>query len=274
MNPATTTHGSFPRETAGVTGLGAIFRRELRAALLNRYLQVFSLLAIGAGLAAVATAESASAPLFFLLQISLYFVSLFAILIGVSAARAEAEEWPILLTQPVARWVYATGKFMALAVTFSAIVALLFAPALLFAGVPGAAARLALETIGIAAVFGSVGLCAGFFVCDRVQGLIVAVSAWILLLFGTDLAALLAAQWAPLQKVPDVWVALLMLNPLDAFRIQALFALEQIPPEAANKTPLANWWLTHADLWMAMLAALWTITLLALTNRRVAHVEI
>jgi hypothetical protein len=65
-----------------------------------------------------------------------------------------------------------------------------------------------------------------------------------------------------------------MLNPLDAFRIQALFALEQIPPEAANKTPLANWWLTHADLWMAMLAALWTITLLALTNRRVAHVEI
>jgi hypothetical protein len=37
-----------------------------------------------------------------------------------------------------------------------------------------------------------------------------------------------------------------MLNPLDSFRIEALFALEQIPAEAANKTPLASWWIAHA----------------------------
>jgi hypothetical protein len=40
-----------------------------------------------------------------------------------------------------------------------------------------------------------------------------------------------------------------MVNPLDAFRIQALFAMEQIPAEAANKTPLAAWWISHANLW-------------------------
>ena len=62
------------------------------------------------------------------------------------------------------------------------------------------------------------------------------VSAWLFLLFGLDLVALLAARFEFIQTIPDLWVSLLMLNPLDAFRIQALFALEQIPAEAANKT--------------------------------------
>jgi ABC-2 type transport system permease protein/Cu-processing system permease protein len=260
--------------SATVAGAGAIFRRELRAALLNRYLQVFSALAIAAGCAAVATAEAEGAATFFLLQVCLYFVSLFAVLVGVSAARAESEEWPILFAQPVPRSLFATGKFVALAVTFSVIVALLFAPALVFDSARAATLPLALQPIGIASVFASIGLCAGFLMRDRVPGLIVAVSVWILLLFGTDVVALLAAQWAPLQKMPDVWVALLMGNPLDAFRIQALFALEQIPAEAANKTPLANWWLTHAGLWMALLSTLWTLTLMGVTNCKVARAEI
>ena len=43
-----------------------------------------------------------------------------------------------------------------------------------------------------------------------------------------------------------------MLNPLDAFRIEALFAMQQIPAEAANKTPLAAWWTAHAGLWFSL----------------------
>ena len=71
-----------------------------------------------------------------------------------------------------------------------------------------------------------------------------------------------------------VTVALLMLNPLDAFRIQALFALEQIPPESANKTPLAHWWLTHAGVWLAILSTTWTAGLLLITNRHLGRLEL
>jgi ABC-type transport system involved in multi-copper enzyme maturation permease subunit len=254
--------------------LRAVLLREFRAARLNRYVQVFSALGLAGGIAAVSITETEGAAAFFLVQIAIYFVSLFALLVGVSAARAEAEEWPILFTQPAPRWACGTGKFIALWTIFAGVLALLFAPALFTEPSPGAIAQLYFQTLGLAAVFGSLGLCMGLFAHDRVQGLILSVSAWLLLLFGFDLVALLAAQWAPLQKHPDAWVASLMLNPLDAFRIQALFALEQIPAEAANKTPLANWWLTHAGLWLAALSTAWTAALLLATNRHLERTEI
>jgi hypothetical protein len=64
-----------------------------------------------------------------------------------------------------------------------------------------------------------------------------------------------------------------MLNPLDAFRIHALFALEQIPAEAANKTQLANWWITHAGLWFATIATIWSVILIAFGGRRLNQWE-
>jgi ABC-type transport system involved in multi-copper enzyme maturation permease subunit len=261
-------------ESRALAPLCAVLLREFRAALLNRYVQVFSLLALGGGISAVTASETAGAAAFFLLQIALYFVSLFALLVGVSAARAEEEEWPILFAQPAPRWAFVIGKLTALSAIFSAVLALLFAPAIFTEPAPGAIAQLYANTLGLAAVFGSLGLCAGFLSHDRVQGLILSVSAWLFLLFGIDLVALLAAQWAPLQESPDAWVAVLMLNPLDAFRIQTLFALEQIPAEAANKTPLANWWLTHAGLWLAILSTAWTAGLLLVTNRHLTRTEI
>jgi len=251
----------------------AVLLRELRAALLNRYVQVFSLLALGGGIAAVMLSEGEGAAAFFLLQIALYFVSLFALLAGVSSARAESEEWPILFAQPAPRSAAIVGKFLALTAIFSGALALLFAPACFTPESFATLAQLFGQTLGLATVFGSIGLCAGFLAGDRVPGLIAGVSAWLWLLFGLDLAMLLAAQWPPFQAAPDGWVALLMLNPLDAFRIHALFALEQIPPEAANKTPLAHWWLTHTGLWLAMLCAAWIGGLLLLTSRRLGRME-
>jgi ABC-type transport system involved in multi-copper enzyme maturation permease subunit len=252
----------------------ALLLRELRGTLVNRYFQVFSALALGGGVAAVALSEAPEAAAFFILQIALYFVSLFAVLAGVSSARAEQEEWPLLFAQPVPRAACVLGKFLALWGIFSGVLALLFLPALFGEASRPALMQLYLNTLGLAAVFGSLGLCAGLIAHDRVQALVLGVSAWLFLLFGLDLLALLLAQWAPLQKTPDLWVALLMANPFDAFRIQALFALEQIPAEAANKTPLAAWWLAHASLWFALLAAAWSAVLLLLTSRRLERAEI
>jgi hypothetical protein len=68
-------------------------------------------------------------------------------------------------------------------------------------------------------------------------------------------------------------VALLMLNPLDSFRIDALFALEQIPAEAANKTPLACWWTAHAGAWFAGIAVVWSAMMITLASHRMKRWE-
>lgn len=253
--------------------LRALLAREFRAALINRYFQIFCALSLLGGVAAIVFGEDENAAGFFVLQLALYFVSLFALLAGVSSAQGEREEWQMLFTQPIPRPAFAIGKFFALFSIFGAVLLLLFLPAL----ISGTAARelglLYGQTLLLASVFLSLGLGAGFLAHDRAQALIIGVSAWLFLLVGVDLLALFAARWPIFQGVADLWVAALMLNPLDAFRIEALFVLQQIPAEAANKTPLANWWIEHGAIWFALISVLWSATLIVLAGVRLNRWE-
>lgn len=251
----------------------ALFVREFRAALINRYFQVFCVLALIGGIAAAVFAEDASAAAVFDLQLALYFVSLFALLAGVGSAQAEREEWQLLFTQPLPRSACVIGKFFSLLSIFAAVLLFLFLPAL-FVGTPlRMIAPLYAHTLLLAAAFLAFGLAAGYFAHDRAHALVIGVSVWLLLLVGIDLIGLFAARWPFTQKFPDIWVSLLMLNPLDSFRIEALFALEQIPAEAANKTPLASWWIAHAGAWFSAIAIIWSATLMALTSWRLHRWE-
>ena len=251
----------------------AVLLREFRAALINRYFQIFAALSVLGGVSAIVFSEDAKAPSFFVVQLALYLVSLFALLAGVSSAQAERDEWQLMFSQPVPRAVFAIGKFISYLSIFAAVLVLLFLPALLGASAPQSMAILYVQTWLLAAAFLALGLTAGFFAHDRAQALIAGIGAWLLLLFGLDLIALFAARWEFVQKIPDCWVALLMLNPLDAFRINALFALEQIPAEAANKTPLAGWWIAHAGIWFGAIATVWSATLIALSGFRLNRWE-
>ncbi len=251
----------------------ALFTREFRLALINRYFHVFSALALIGGIAAALFSEDANATGFFHLQVALYFVSLFALLAGVGSAQGEREEWQLLFTQPLPRAAYVVGKFFALALILAGVLLLLFLPPLFAGADPRMMAQLYLQTLLLAATFLSCGLAAGYFAHDRAQALIVGVSAWLLLLFGFDLLALFAARWSGVQKLPDLWVGLLMLNPLDSFRIEALFGLQQIPAEAANKTPLAGWWTAHAGVWFAAIAVIWSAAMTTLASHRMNRWE-
>jgi ABC-2 type transport system permease protein/Cu-processing system permease protein len=91
-----------------------------------------------------------------------------------------------------------------------------------------------------------------------VRGLIAAVAAWLVMLFGVDLL-LLAVAGAPFaQENPDLWVAPLMLNPLDAYRITVLFSVERAAFSGLDAGRLAGWWATHAIAWLAVLTTAWS----------------
>src|SRR6187549_1751745 len=99
--------------------LRAVLRREVRGSISSRYFQVFCVIALAGGFATVAFVDEASAAHLFLLQLSLYCVSLFALLLGVNSARAESREWPLLFSQPVPRSAFVIGKFLALSLIFA-----------------------------------------------------------------------------------------------------------------------------------------------------------
>jgi ABC-type transport system involved in multi-copper enzyme maturation permease subunit len=253
--------------------LRALFGREFRAALINRYFQVFCALGLMGGIAAAVFGEDSNATAVFYVQIAIYFVSLFALLAGVGSAQAEREEWQLLFTQPLPRAWCVLGKFCALLCMFGGVLLVMFVPGLFAGSSIHALGQLYLETLLLAAIFLACGLAAGYFAHDRAQALIVGMSVWLLLLFGLDLVALFAARWSAIQNVPDFWVALLMFNPLDSFRINALFSLQQIPAEAANKTALAGWWIAHSGIWFVAVAVFWSVMLVILSGLRLQRWE-
>jgi ABC-type transport system involved in multi-copper enzyme maturation permease subunit len=255
------------------TPIRAVLLREFRAALVNRYFQVFAALSLLGGIAATVFTEDQNSVPFLLLQLSLYFVSLFALLAGVSSAQGEREEWPLLFAQPVPRGVYSLGKFTAYLSIFALVLLLLFLPGIITGSSPIQLALLYSQTLLLVGTFLALGLAAGVVTRDRPQALIAGVTAWLLLLFALDLVALFAARLWFMQKFPDIWVALLMLNPLDSFRIEALFSLEQIPAEAASKTALATWWIEHARLWFSLISICWSAGLLLLAGIRLHRWE-
>ncbi len=250
--------------------LRAVLWREMHGAVSSRYFQVFCALSVIGGIASVAFAGDAG---LFILQLALYFVSLFALLLGVNSARAESEEWPLLFTPPGARSAYLLGKFLALSLISASALLLLFLPAFFAAPMPAPLISLYFYTVELAAFFASAGLAVGYFARERIQGLILALTVWLFLLVGFDLIALLGARWSVLQEFPDAWLALLMLNPLDAFRVHALFSMEQIPAELAGKTALATRWIEHAGLWFGLLAPAWIAAFLWSTSRHLARWE-
>jgi ABC-type transport system involved in multi-copper enzyme maturation permease subunit len=251
----------------------AILVREFRAALINRYFQIFAALSLFGGFAASFFSEDANAVAFFIVQMALYLVSLFALLAGVSSAQGERSEWQLMFAQPVPRSTYALAKFVAYVSIFAGVLLLLFVPAAFASGHGQIIAILYLKTLLLAATFLALGLLVGFCANDRAHALIVGVCGWLFLLVGLDLVGLLLARFESIQKVPDLWISFLMLNPLDTFRIDALFSLEQIPAEAASKTPVATWWIAHAGLWFVLIAALWSSVSLAIASRFLNRLE-
>src|SRR5262245_37847419 len=225
------------------------------------------------GIAAAIFSEDANATAVFYVHIAIYFVSLFALLAGVGSAQAEREEWQLLFAQPLPRAACVVGKFCALLSMFGGVLSLMFVPGLVAGSAIYRLATLYFETFLLVAAFLACGLAAGYLAHDRAQSLIVGVSAWLLLLFGFDLVALFAARWSTIQNLPDLWVALLMFNPLDSFRVNALFVLQQIPAEAANKTLLANWWIAHANVWFLVIAVMWSASLVMLAGLRLNRWE-
>ncbi len=238
--------------------LRATFHREIAEHRLNRFLHVHLGLSAVVGLLPLFTPDAAarSAPSWGL-QGVLYCLSLSSLLLGLSAAHGDADEFPVLFTQPVGRGSWMAGKAAALAAMLVPAALLIVLPAALVSGASTTLAIVAAASAGVCLALALLGLAVGFWVRDHVRGLLGALALWFTLLFGMDLV-LLALSGAPwVQQHASAWVLPLMLNPLSALRVTMLFSLEQTAPASIGAGTLVGWWLAHGLLWLAAMLAAW-----------------
>lgn len=254
--------------------LRAVMRREVITTRHNRFVQVFALVVV-AGSGAVATMASRPETVpFGALLLFLYVVPLFGLLIGVSAAHEEREELPLLLSQPVPRRAYVLGKAGVLTAALVGVLVLALIPAAVV--VAAAAPVLLLGGLGTALTVVSVGggLAFGHYTGTRARGLMAALLTWFAAFGLYDVLALVLSGLGVMQQVPALWVAILLLNPIDAVRLTGLFGLEQVPFSVAGAAawiePLTTW----LPLWTGLLAAGWSAGMLALACWRLDRLDL
>lgn len=248
----------------------AFLLRELRTSVLSRSVHLLGGLCLVVGLLPLWTSGGEGAD-YTLLQASLWIVPLFALLTGIDSAQAEEEERAFLGSQPVGGAHRVIGKFVGLALMLALVTGLLVLPATI-AGVAGLGV-LWLHTLGIGAIFTSLGLAVGFSTGDRIKAHMLGLGLWLLLLVGSDLLALATARSGWAAEHPDAWLGFLMTNPLDALRIGMVIRLERIPFESASLSPLGQWWVGNLGLWFVLLTAGWITLALAWAGFRLARRE-
>ena len=199
------------------------------------------------------------------LQAVLYCLSLSSLLLGLSAAHGDADEFPVLFTQPVARETWLAGKGVALAALLIPASALTVAPAALTDGLTPTLALVGFAAAGVCLSLALLGFAVGFWVRDPVRGLLLSLGVWFGLLFGVDLLllALAGSSWA--QRHPDIWALPMMVNPLSALRVTMLFTMEKTAPAGIGTGPIVGWWLAHAGIWLAAMVTTWTAAMFVLS---------
>ncbi len=237
----------------------ATVAREFLSYRINRFLYLHLALMLTIGVLALLAPPDAAAPgaAWWVLNGVIYVATLSSLLLGLSSAQAEADEFGLLFTQPLRMSSWVAGKCIGLFAAVVPAAALLVVPtwvgagpAMLLLGAGAAAGAVSL-------LFAWLGLAIGLWFQDAVRGLIVALATWCVLLFGADLVLILiaGAEWVQAARAP--WVGVLMLSPLDAYRVTLLFVLERAAFSGADLHPLTTWWLDHAVLWLILCLSGW-----------------
>ena len=213
-------------------------------------------------------------PGLFILQLSLYCVSLFALLLGVNSARAESHEWPLLFSQPVARGALTCQANSSPYSRFSRPRSCsCFCPRSSRVRDRFSSFSFTFSASSLTAVFIALGLTSGFLARERVQGLIIAVASWLFLLVGFDLLALFGARWpllqksaGPLGRAPDAEPARCL--PHSGALRDGTDPIRSREQDAARRVVARA-----SGLWFALLCPLWLAALLAATSRYLSRWE-
>jgi len=245
-----------------VTRVATIFMWELRQGLANWFLRVFALACVAGGSALLAAAPGRDVLPMVLIQVILFFGSLFAMLVGWASGQQARREGAFLFAQPVTVSERLTGQLGGASTWCAALLLLFMTPAAVRAGMPATLLELGALSLGLMVVCVLGGLVLGLSVTP-VSGLLAVLLAWAMAVAGWEVGLLLLSDAVWVQQTPAVFIALLLVNPAGAFRIAALVGLDAVPFDA-SELETGRWVFEHigfvaTGVFVAWVAALWAV---------------
>jgi hypothetical protein len=209
----------------------AIVLWEVQQGLRNRFMRIFALACLGGGAALLAAAPSREVLPMLLIQAILLVGSLFALLIGWGNGQQTQAQGPFLFAQPVSAGELIGGQLIGTGGWCTVLLLLFVVPAAARVGAPQALAALFGLGVGLVAVCVLAGLLIGILVTP-VSGMLAVLLGWVVAVAGWEIGLLVLAQAVPLERIPGLFVALLLINPAGAFRIGTMVGLEAVPFDA------------------------------------------
>lgn len=201
---------------------------DLQLGLQNRLLHVLAAAGLAAGFALWALAPDPDPVAMLLLQVLLFFGSLFALLMGWASGQQARGQGAFLFAQPVRGWELVLGKLLAVAVWCAGLLVLVTGPVAVGFGLLAPVASLAALAFGLLLVAAAAGLVIGI-AARAAPGLLGALGAWAVAVAGWEVGLIFLADVPGIADVPAVFVGLLLLNPVGAFRVAAMVGLEAVP---------------------------------------------
>lgn len=238
----------------------ALIGRELAVARGSRALGVFALACVGFGAtAAFGDAPEGATTVWLTLPLLLYVVPTLGLLTGVSAARGDALEEPLIEPRVASIWLRLAVKWVVWSFLLAMVTLAWILPAGIRSGRLAAVAPLWGQSFSEVAVFVSIGIAVGRLVRDSVGAHLLAVLFGLGFTAGGGLLGWMAANSVFFQERPEWWTFGLMAHPVEALRVSLMFSLENLPFGRMEAPPIAQWWLSHSGVWYVGLAMAWSL---------------
>lgn len=244
---------------------------DLQLGLQNRLLHVLAVAGAVTGIALWALAPGPDPVPMLLLQVLLFFGSLFAVLVGWASGQQARHQGALLFAQPLRARELVAGKLAAMAVWCLALLVLVTGPAAVGFQLHGPILSLASLAFGLLLAAAAAGLLIGL-AAEPVAGLLVALLAWAIAVAGWEVGLVFLTDIPLVDQLPGIFVALLLVNPVGAFRVAAMILLETVPFDTDG---LGVWGgvFAHIGVAAAVVFVVWVVALLVVAAQTVRRQE-
>lgn len=249
----------------------AIVYSDLISGLRNRFMQIFALACVIGGSALLAASPGREVLPLILIQVLLFFGSLFAFLVGWGSGQQARQQGAFLFAHPIGMGELVGGKLLGTGSWGVVLLVLFMGPAVVYSGMLGTMLPLIGLTVGFLLVCMLAGLGIGLL-AGPVTGLMAVLLAWAVSVAGWELGLLVLSEAVWMEPIPELFVALLLVNPAGAFRLGAMIGLEPIPFDTEGLRT-AQWVFEHMVPVALGLFAIWTAGLFAVITRRAGRQE-
>ncbi len=217
-----------------LTNVFLIARKDLRDALASRWFILYTIAFAGLGLCVAYVSAGASGLSGFgrtsagLINLVLLVVPLMGLTAGAGAVAGDRERGMLayLLAQPISRFEYITGRYVALAVALAMSISIGFGISAAAMAMKNATTEIAgyLLLVGLTVALAMAMLSVGMLISVLVRRTAVATGAavfvWLVLVFGTDLGIM--AGTLSLSLSIESLLGIALANPLQVFKMASL----------------------------------------------------